>query len=103
MSIVKLKHILEIAEIKMLNNYLQSFGSYQQHQQDTPYLENHQDESNSIANVNHSISKQEINTMGFPRETQNKNQFTSTKVATNQNSELSKIKHEVQLQWTPSS
>ena len=41
--------------------------------------------------------------MGFPRETQNKNQFTSTKVATNQNSELSKIKHEVQLQWTPSS
>ena len=88
MSNVKLKNILEIAEIKMLNNYLQSFASYQQHQQSTPYLQNHPDESNSIANVNHSISIQEIKTMGFPRETQNKNQFRSTKVATNQNSEL---------------
>ena len=35
---IKLENILELAESKMQNNYLQSSGSYQQHQQNTPYL-----------------------------------------------------------------
>ena len=46
---VKLENILEIAESKMQNNYLQSFVSYQQHQQNTPYFQNHPGASNSIS------------------------------------------------------
>ena len=38
---VKLENILELAESKMRNNYLQSFRSYRQHQQNTHYLQNH--------------------------------------------------------------
>ena len=49
---VKLENILEIAESKMQNNYLQSFGSYQQHQQNTPYFQNHPGTSNSISIFN---------------------------------------------------
>ena len=54
----------------MQNNYLQSFGSYQQHQQNTPYFQNHPGASNSISNLIQLVTIQGINMMGFPWVTQ---------------------------------
>ena len=50
---VKLENILELTESKMQNNYLQSFGNYQQHQQNTPYLQNHPGASISSKSSRH--------------------------------------------------
>ena len=77
----------------MQSNYLQSLGSYQQHQQNTPYLQNHPGASNSISNFN-PINQYTGNPFdGFPPSNSNNNQFASTKMAANQNSELSEIKN----------
>ena len=46
----------------MQNSYLQSFGSHQQHQQNTPYFQNQ-----ILIEL---ISTQGINLIGFPRVTQ---------------------------------
>ena len=94
---VKLENILELAESKMENNHLQSFGSYQQHQQNTLYLQNHPHSSNLISNFN--PSNQYIGNQydGFPSSNLNNNQFISTKMATNQNWKLSEIKNIMKL------
>ena len=49
---VILENIVGLAGSKMQNNYLQSFGSYEQHQENTPYFQNHPGASNSISNFN---------------------------------------------------
>ena len=64
---VKLEKILELAESKMQNNYLQSFVSYQQ-QQNTPYFQNHPGASNSISNFNPTSQYTENQYDGFPPE-----------------------------------
>ena len=94
---VKLENILELAESKMQNNYLQSFGSYQQHQQNTPYFQNHPGASSSISNFNPTNQYTGNQYDGSPHGNSNNNQFGSTKIAPNQNSELSEIKNMMKL------
>ena len=88
---VILGKIVELAGSKMQNNYLQSFGSYEQHQENTPYFQNHPGASNSISNFNptNQYTGNQYDAF-FPRNSNN-NQFVSTKIATNQNSELTEI------------
>ena len=80
----------------MQNNFLQSSGSYQQ-QQNTPYFQNHPGASNSISNFNPTNQYTGNQYDGFPPGSSNNNQFGSTKIATNQNSELSEIKNLMKL------
>ena len=87
---VKLENILELAESKMQNNYLQSFGSYQQHQKNTSF-------QNSISNFNQTNHYAGNQYDGFPPSNSNNNQFASTKMATDQSSELSEIKNVMKL------
>ena len=77
----------------MHNNYLQSFGSYQQYQQNTPYFQNHSGASNSISNFNATNQYTGNQYDRFPPSSSNNNQIASTKIATNQNSEWSEIKN----------
>ena len=81
----------------MQNNYLQSFGSYQQYQQNTPYFQNHPGASNSISNFNATNQYTGNQYDRFPPSSSNNNQIASTKIATNQNSELSEIKNKMKL------
>ena len=95
---VNLENILELAESKMQTNYLQSFGSYEQ-QQNTHYFQNHPGASNSISNFNSTNQYTGNQYDVFPpsNSNNNSNQFGSTKIATNPNSELSEIKNMMKL------
>ena len=57
---VKLESFLKLAESKMQNNYLQSFGSYQNINKTHPHLQNPPGASNSISNFNQSAFKESI-------------------------------------------
>ena len=87
---VELENILELVESKTQNNYLQSFGSYQQ-QQNTSYFQYHPGASNSISNFNPTNQYTENQYDELPPSNSNNNQFGSTKIATNQNSEYDEV------------
>ena len=80
----------------MQNNYLQSFGSYQQHQQNTSpifkILQAHQIQYQIL--ISQHLRNQYY---GLPPINANNNQFASTKTATNQSSELPEIENLMKL------
>ena len=81
---MKLEKTLGSSESKIQNNYPQSFGIYQQHQQNVPCFQNPPDTSNSISNFNPTNHYKGNKYDRFPSSNSKNNQFASTKTVTDQ-------------------